>query len=101
LEILPILPVFRPYHGIIPRAIIVNTNTGYSWMVKLKNVNGTTAMDQGWPRFSIAHNMKISYFITFKVHKGDVFKVTMSNYIIAEVVKWCAQHDPSLAMIDE
>jgi hypothetical protein len=25
----------------------------------------------------------------------------MSNYIIAEVMKRCAQHDPSLAMIDE
>jgi hypothetical protein len=31
-------------------------------MVKVKDVNGTTYLDQGWARFSIAHNEKIGYF---------------------------------------
>lgn len=101
LELLPIPTGFRPYLGTVPRTIILKTNTGCSWMVKLKDVKGTVAMDQGWPGFAIAHDIKIGYFITFKVLKGDVFKVTIFDYNMTEVVKRCPQHDPALAMIDE
>jgi hypothetical protein len=70
-------------------------------MVRLKDVNGRVAMDQGWPGFAIAHEIKIGYFLTFKVLRGNIYKVTIFDYSMTEVVKKCPQHDPALAMIDE
>jgi hypothetical protein len=55
---------------------------------------------QVWPRFSIAHQIKIGYFMTFKMLRGDIFKVTIFNYTMTEVVQRCPQNDPALAMID-
>jgi hypothetical protein len=52
---LPIPTGFRPYLGSVPRTIILKTNTGYSWMVKLRDVKGIVCLDQGWPEFAIAH----------------------------------------------
>jgi hypothetical protein len=46
-------------------------------MVKLKEVKDTVFLDQGWPGFAIAHEIKIGYFMIFKVIKGDVLKVTI------------------------
>jgi hypothetical protein len=47
LELLPIPTGFRPYPGIVPRTIILKTNTGCSWMVKLRDVKGIVCLDQG------------------------------------------------------
>jgi hypothetical protein len=59
-------------------------------MVRLKYVNIKVAMDQGWPCFSIANQIKISYFLTFKVLMGDIYKVTIFDYSMTEVVKKCS-----------
>jgi hypothetical protein len=68
-------------------------------MVKLRDVKGTICLDQGWLGFAIAHQIKIGYFMTFKVIRGDVFKVTVFDYTMTEVVQRCPQHHLSLAMI--
>jgi hypothetical protein len=39
--------------------------------------------------------------MTFKVLRGDVFKVTIFYYTMTEVVQRCPQHHTTLAMIDE
>jgi hypothetical protein len=39
--------------------------------------------------------------MTFEMLRGDIFKVTIFDYTMTEVVQRCPQHDPSLAMIDE
>jgi hypothetical protein len=70
-------------------------------MVKMKEFNGTMWLDEGFLGLSIAHEIKIHYFITLKVLKGDVFKVNILDYIMMEVVMRCPQHDPTLATIDE
>jgi hypothetical protein len=101
LKMFAIPPGFYPYLGTVPRTIILKKNTGCSWMDKLKDVNGTTDIDQGCPIFSITHDIKIGYFITFKVLRSDVFKVTIFDYIMTEMVKRCPHHDPFLAIIDE
>jgi hypothetical protein len=46
-------------------------------MVKLRDVKGVVRLDQGWPGFAIARRVKVGYFMTFKVTRGDVFKVTI------------------------
>jgi hypothetical protein len=56
-------------------------------MMKLRDVKGTACLDQGWPGFFIAHQIKIGYFMTFKVMRGGVFKVTVFDYTMTEVVQ--------------
>jgi hypothetical protein len=73
LEMLPILTGFWQYLGIVPRTIILKTNIGCSCMVKLRDVKGTIYVDQGWLGFAIAHQVKIGYFMTFKMLRSDVF----------------------------
>ncbi|KAK1618919.1 hypothetical protein QYE76_024436 [Lolium multiflorum] len=63
LEMLPIPIGFHPYLGTVSRTIILKTNTGCSRMIK------------------------IGYFLAFKVMRGDIFKVTIFNYIMTEVVQ--------------
>ena len=98
---LPIPDGVRPYVDVVPRTIILKTATGCSWKVKLKDVPGRVSLDQGWPGFAIAHQIKIGYFLTFKVLRGDIYKVTIFDYYMTEVVTRCPEHDPALAMIDE
>jgi hypothetical protein len=59
-------------------------------MVRLKHVNIKAAMDQGWPCFAIANQTKISYFLTFNFLKENIYKVTIFNYSMTEVVKKCS-----------
>ena len=101
LDMMLILDVFMTYIGVVPRTIMLMTNTGCSWMVKLREVSDRVCLDQGWPSFAIAHQIKIGYFMTFKVMKGDIFKVTIFDYNMTELVKKCPEHDLALAMIDE
>jgi hypothetical protein len=58
---------FLPYLGTVPRMIIVKMNTGCSRMVKPRDVKGIVFLDQGWPRFAIADQVKIAYFMNFKL----------------------------------
>jgi hypothetical protein len=39
--------------------------------------------------------------MTFMVMRGDVFKVTIFDYSMTEVVQRCPQHHPTLPMIDD
>jgi hypothetical protein len=55
LEMLPISTCFRPYLGTVPMTVILNTNTGFSWMVKLRDIKGIVCLDWGWPGFAISH----------------------------------------------
>jgi hypothetical protein len=47
LEMLPILTGFRQCLRTVPRTVILKTNTGYSWMVKLRDIKCTICLDQG------------------------------------------------------
>jgi hypothetical protein len=67
-------------------------------MVKVKDVNGTTYLDQGLARFSIAYNIKDRLLQGIR---GNIFNVTIFDYNMIEVVKRCPQDDPALVWIDE
>jgi hypothetical protein len=47
LELLPIPEGFMQYVGNVPKTIMMNINTGSSWMVKLRYFEGRISMDQG------------------------------------------------------
>jgi hypothetical protein len=51
--------------------------------------------------FAIANNIKIGYFLTFKIFKSNVYKVTIFDYPMTKIVKKCPQHDPALAVMEE
>ena len=97
---LPVPDGFRPYVGTVPRTITLKTSTGCSWKIKLKDVQGRVTLDQGWHDFAIAHQIKIGYFLTFKVPRGDIYKVNVFDYSMTEVVTKCPEHDPALVLID-
>jgi hypothetical protein len=100
LDLLPIHEGFRPYIDTLPKTIVPKANTGCNWMVRLKDVNARVAKDQGWPGFAIAYEIKIGYFLTFKVLSDNIYKVTIFDYSITEVVKKCPWHDPALLTSD-
>jgi hypothetical protein len=54
-------------------------------MVKLREVEGKIFMDQGWAGFSIAHEIKIGYFMTFKVLKSNTYRVTTFDYSMTKI----------------
>jgi hypothetical protein len=37
----------------------------------------------------VAHEIKIAYFLTFKVMKGDIYNVTVFDFSMTEVVRKC------------
>jgi hypothetical protein len=45
--------------------------------------------------------VKIGYFMALRVMRGDVFRVTIFDYSMIEVVQRCPQHHPALAMLDD
>jgi hypothetical protein len=46
-------------------------------MMKVTDVNHRVFMDQGLAGFSIAHDIKIEYFLSLRVLKGDLHKITI------------------------
>jgi hypothetical protein len=66
---------------------------GCNQMLRLKD---WVAMDQCWSAFFIAYQIKISYFMTFKLLKSDVYMIIMFDYSMIKVVTNCIQHDPTL-----
>lgn len=84
LEYLPIPNGFCGFICTIPRTITLKTNTGCSWKVKLKEIDGRISLDQGWAGFAIAHQIKIGYLLTFKVLKGDVYRVTIFDFSMSK-----------------
>ncbi|XP_071685032.1 putative B3 domain-containing protein Os03g0621600 [Lolium perenne] len=101
LELLPIPEGFMQYVGNVPKTIMMKINTGSSWMVKLRDFEGKISMDQGWTGFAIAHDIKIGYLLTLKTLKSDVYKVTIFNYSMCEIIKKYPQHDLALSMMEE
>jgi hypothetical protein len=87
LELLPIPEGFMQYVGNVPKTTMMKTNTGSSWMVKLRYFEGRISMDQGWTGFAIAHDIKNWYLLTLKMLKSDVYKVTIFNYSMSEIIK--------------
>ena len=86
LGFLPISASFRPYLHQVPDTITLKTITGCTWDITIRDINGRACLDQGWPAFAIAHNLKIGYFLTLT---AKVYKVVIFNYSCAEVVERC------------
>jgi hypothetical protein len=51
-------------------------------------------------RFSWIKVGRVLLFLTFKVLKKDVYKVTIFDYSMTEIVKKCPEHDLALAKME-
>jgi hypothetical protein len=70
-------------------------------MGQAQRCQGRISMDQSLAGFAIANKIKIGYFLTFKTLKSNVYKVTIFDYPMTEIVKKCPHHDPALAVMEE
>jgi hypothetical protein len=59
----------------------------------MKYVDGKAILDQGWPAFSISHDIKIGYMLTFEKNVDNVYYVAIFDYTCCEVVTKCPAHD--------
>jgi hypothetical protein len=55
-------------------------------------VDNTLVLDQGWIKFSIAHNLRVGYFLAFKKTSLTKYIVTIFDYTCCEVMTKCSDH---------
>jgi hypothetical protein len=82
---LPVREAFMPYLAHAPDTITLKTTTDYNWDIKLKNVNGKAYLDQGWPAFAIAHNLKIG---TSSLSRSSLPRYTKWSSSTTLVLRW-------------
>ncbi|KAE8790870.1 Pentatricopeptide repeat-containing protein [Hordeum vulgare] len=55
-------------------------------------------LDQGWATFTVVHQIKINYMVTFKFLTLDTMKVIVFNDDGIEVVTKCGRHDDAFTV---
>ncbi|KAE8804392.1 Speckle-type POZ protein [Hordeum vulgare] len=93
LEALPLSLDFTKHFPVMPTKFSLKTNTGCSWRVTVKVVDGRVTLDQGWATFATAHQVRIGYMLTFKLLTPNTMKVIIFNDDGVEVVTKCKKHD--------
>ncbi|KAF7045027.1 hypothetical protein CFC21_054175 [Triticum aestivum] len=78
LEAIPMILDFTKYFLAVPTEFKVKTNTGCSWRVTIRLINGRVTLDQGWATFIVVHQIKIRYIVTFNLPTPNTFKVMSS-----------------------
>jgi hypothetical protein len=48
--------------------------------MSIKEVSGKAVLAAGWPKFAIAHNLKIGYFLFFKKLTAKEYRVVVFDY---------------------
>ncbi|KAF7043318.1 hypothetical protein CFC21_052695 [Triticum aestivum] len=74
----------------------LKTNTGCSWKVTMRLMNGRITLYQGWAIFAAVHQIKVGYMMTFKLLTPDTLEVIVFNNNDILVVTKCGRHEPSL-----
>ena len=64
----------------------LKTNISCFWRVTVRLLNGRVTLDQGWATFTVVHQIKIGYMVTFKLVTPDMLKVIVFNDDGIEVV---------------
>ena len=100
LGMLPIPDAFGPNLGPIPSKIILRTNTGCNWEIALKEVDGRAVLNQGWPAFAIAHQLRVCYMLSFKKISQKEYRVVIFDYTCCELVAKCPQQADVFKRID-
>ncbi|XBI59067.1 hypothetical protein VPH35_040203 [Triticum aestivum] len=75
LECIPMPLDFTKHFVAVPTKFKLRNNTGCSWKVTVKLMNGWVTLDQGWATYAAVHQIKIGYMVTFKLLTPDTLKV--------------------------
>ncbi|KAK1694639.1 hypothetical protein QYE76_011336 [Lolium multiflorum] len=84
------------FYGGCPESINLKMSTACTWIVDLKQQDGNVLMDEGWPEFVKAHDLKVGYLLTFKKLDTKSLQVLIFGYNCCEKVIWCSGYHPSL-----
>ncbi|KAE8778443.1 U-box domain-containing protein 4 [Hordeum vulgare] len=93
LEALPLPLDFTKHFPIVPMEFSPKTNTGCSWRVTMKVVDGTVTLHQGWATFAAVHQIWIGYMLIFKLLTPTNIKVIVFNEYGVEMLIKCKKHD--------
>ncbi|VAH23277.1 unnamed protein product [Triticum turgidum subsp. durum] len=88
---------FTKHFVAVPTEFKLRNNTGCSWKVTVKLINGMATLDQGWATYAAVHQIKIGYMVTFKLLTPDTLKVIIFDDNGIEVVNKCGKHDEAFA----
>uniref|UniRef100_A0A8I6WRA7 TF-B3 domain-containing protein n=1 Tax=Hordeum vulgare subsp. vulgare TaxID=112509 RepID=A0A8I6WRA7_HORVV len=91
---------FTKHFVAVPMELKLKNNTGCSWRVTVKLMNGRVTLDQGWATFAAVHEIHIGNMVTFKLLTPDTLKVIIFDDDGIEVVKMCGKHDEAFAARD-
>ena len=97
LESLPLPLDFTTHFPTIPTEFKLKTNTGCTWRVTVRVINGRVTLDQGWATFAAVHQIMIGYMLTFKLPTPDTMKVIVFNDEGVEVITKCKEHGNAFA----
>ncbi|KAF7054316.1 hypothetical protein CFC21_062020 [Triticum aestivum] len=97
LECIPMPLDFTNHFVVVPTEFKLRNNTGCSWKVTVKLMNGRVTLDQGWATYAAVHQIKIDYMVTFKLLTPDTLKVIIFDDDGIEVVNKCGKHDEAFA----
>nr|XP_051201998.1 B3 domain-containing protein At1g49475-like [Lolium perenne] len=78
---------FVKWFGEIPSNIIVGTNTGCNWRMTMRREGNDAFIDQGWTAFTIAHQLKVGQFVTFRKVPSLEYSVVIFDHTCTEVVR--------------
>ena len=99
-ECIPMPLDFTKHFVAVPTEFKLRNNTGCSWKVTVKLMNGRVTLDQGWATYATVHQIKISYMVTFKLLTPDTLKVIIFDDDGIEVINKCGKHDETFATKD-
>ncbi|KAI4978896.1 hypothetical protein ZWY2020_015649 [Hordeum vulgare] len=95
------MPVdFTTHFATVPMEFKLKNNTGCSWRVTVKLMNGMMTLDQGLATFAAVHQINIGYMVRFKLLALDTLKVIIFDDDGIEVVNKCGKHDEAFAARD-
>ncbi|KAF7051465.1 hypothetical protein CFC21_059700 [Triticum aestivum] len=89
---------FTKHFPAVPQEFKLRTNTGCSWKVTVRLMDGRVTLDQGWATFAVVHQIRIDYMVKFKLLTLDTLKVTVFNDKGIEVVTKCGKHNDAFTM---
>ncbi|KAF7099344.1 hypothetical protein CFC21_100984 [Triticum aestivum] len=88
---------FTKHFVVAPTEFKLSNNTGCSWKVTVKLMNGRVTLDQGWATYTAVHQIKIGYMVTFNLLTPDTLKVIIYDDDGIEVANKCRKHDEAFA----
>ncbi|KAF7042902.1 hypothetical protein CFC21_052384 [Triticum aestivum] len=91
---------FTKHFVAVPTEFKLRNNTDCSWRVTVKLMHDRVTLNQGWATYTVVHQIKIDYMVTFKLLTPDTLKVIIFDDDGIEVINKCRKHDEAFTARD-